>query len=265
MATYAALSAPPAEPIGAGTVLVWPETAFPFALREDPEALAVIADLLPPGAALVTGAWRTEYGGSGERRIFNAVFSIGDDGAIRDGYDKVHLVPFGEYLPFGFLVERAGLRQLVQGAFSPGARRRSINLPSAPPFAPLICYEAIFPGAVLPEGPRPGFLLNVTNDGWFGRTIGPYQHFHQSRIRSVEEGLPLVRAANTGISGVIDAYGRIVARTRLGTAEMVEAPLPRAIDAPLYAQWRSLALILSVSASLLLAMSQFTTGRSRLY
>jgi apolipoprotein N-acyltransferase len=238
LATYLRLSAPAGAPLTPGTVLVWPESAFPFALTENPTALRAIADLLPPGTALVTGAYRLARLPSGEQQAFNSLYVIADDGTILDAYDKVHLVPFGEYLPFPQLLERMGLRQLARDGFTPGPRRRILNLPSAPPFSPLICYEIIFPGAVLGDEPRPGFLLNVTNDGWFGRSVGPYQHLHQARIRAVEEGLPLVRAANTGISVVTDAFGRLLAEGPLGQATMIEARLPAAVEAPLYARLR---------------------------
>lgn len=250
--TYLELSAPAGAPIAPGTVLVWPESAFPFALAEDPEALAAIGELLPTGATLVTGAYRVERLPSGERQVFNSIYVIGDAGNILESYDKVHLVPFGEYLPLRALLEGIGLRQLVQSGFSPGPRRDALNLPAGPPFAPLICYESIFPGAVLAEGPRPGFLLNVTNDGWFGRTWGPYQHFQQARVRSVEEGLPLVRAANTGISAITDAYGRLGAVSTLGEATMLEAALPTSIPITLYAWWRDLAFILAIVACLVI-------------
>jgi apolipoprotein N-acyltransferase len=234
---------------GAGLVLVWPESAFPFALREEPGALAAIGAMLPDGAALVTGAARVEAnsadgGRESGRRVFNSVYVINDRGEIDDAYDKVHLVPFGEYLPFQELLESLGLRQLtkLRGGFSAGPRRRALALPAAPAFSPLICYEIIFPGEVLPDNPgaddlgpadlRPGFLLNVTNDSWYGRTPGPYQHLHQARVRSVEEGLPLVRAANTGISIVSDPFGRIIARAALGEKTSITAPLPSAIEPP---------------------------------
>jgi apolipoprotein N-acyltransferase len=252
LATYLRLSRPGDTPIPRGTVLVWPESAFPFALTQDPDALAAIGDLLPDGTALVTGAYRIETVSSGERRIFNGIYVIGPDGGIEEAYDKLHLVPFGEYLPLHETLEKWGLRQLVRGGFSPGPRRSGLNLGFAPPFSPLICYEAIFPDEVLPEGPRPGFLLNVTNDGWFGRTLGPYQHFHQARVRAVEEGLPLVRAANTGISAIVDGYGRILARSALGEATTIEAGLPQAADPTVYSGWRQWPLILFLLASILL-------------
>jgi apolipoprotein N-acyltransferase len=126
------------------------------------------------------------------------------------------------------------------GGFEAGAGRRPLSVPGLPPVAPLICYEAIFPGEVVPAAPgaeRPGLLLNVTNDGWFGLTAGPYQHFAQARLRSIEEGLPLVRAANTGISAIVDPYGRIVARLALGAEGVLDGPLPRRIAAPPFARY----------------------------
>ena len=220
-------------PMGPETVLVWPESAFPFFLTQEPTALAAIGELLPPGATLVTGAARLEA--APERKlVFNSLYVINHDGVIQEAYDKVHLVPFGEYLPFQDLMEAAGLRQLtlLKGGFAAGSRRRSIALPGAPSFSPLICYEIIFPGAAIPTGPRPGFLLNVTNDAWFGDTPGPYQHFYQARVRAVEEGLPLVRAANNGISAVTDAYGRIVSATQLNEERAIKVELPVAIARP---------------------------------
>jgi apolipoprotein N-acyltransferase len=256
LAAYLRLSATDERPLEPGTVLVWPETAFPFALTEEPGVLSAIAELLPPGTALVTGAYRTGETQDAQQ-VFNAIYVVGDDGTIRDAYDKVHLVPFGEFLPYEDRLSALGLRQLVRSGFSAGPRRHSLNLPTAPPFSPLICYEIIFPDEVLPEGPRPGFLLNLTNDGWFGRTIGPYQHFHQARVRGVEEGLPLVRAANTGISSIVDSYGRIVATARLGEATTIEARLPKAVEPPFNARWRHLMLVLALLVSTLFAATHF--------
>ncbi len=254
LSTYVRLSAPDNDPLKSGTLLVWPESAFPYPLTQDPGTLAAIAALLPPGTALVTGAYREDIEADGSKRFYNSIYLIGDDGTILDAYDKVHLVPFGEYVPAAELLKRIGVEQLVPNGFSPGAVRRALTLPFGPAFAPLICYEAIFPGAVLNEGPRPAFLLNVTNDGWFGRTTGPYQHFHEARVRSVEEGLPLVRAANTGISAVIDPYGRSVAISRLGDATTLEARLPASIARPFYAQWRHLLFVLSLAVCMLAAI-----------
>ncbi len=159
-------------------------------------------------------------------------------GSILATYDKLHLVPFGEYLPFEDLLERAGLTQLtnVPGGFLPGAQRRRIAVPGAPDMLPLICYEAIFPGEAVPSGERPSWLLNLTNDAWFGISSGPYQHFQQARVRAIEEGLPLIRAANSGISAVIDPLGRIIAALPLGQAGLLDAALPRAGQITIYAR-----------------------------
>jgi apolipoprotein N-acyltransferase len=226
------------------THLVWPESAFPFVLARDQAALAQIADFLPKGASLVTGAVRMAEALPGESgpQFFNAIQVVGDDGVIRDSSDKVHLVPFGEYLPFGRALNALGLRQFVHvpGGFEAGTRAKLIAVPGLPPVAPLVCYEAIFPGAVVPPGERPGLMLNVTNDAWFGDTPGPWQHFAQARLRAVEEGLPLVRAANSGVSAVVDPYGRVLAELGIGVDGVLDSGLPAAIAPTAFArlgQW----------------------------
>jgi apolipoprotein N-acyltransferase len=175
---------------------------------------------------------------------------IDHDGSILSIYDKVHLVPFGEFLPFQSLLERLGLQQLtkVQGGFLAGDRRRAIASPRAPKFVPLICYEIVFPHDVVPEGERGGWLLNVTNDAWFGVSAGPHQHFQQARVRAIEEGLPLVRAANTGISAVVDPVGRVIRQLPLGSEGVLDSSLPRPLGRTLYSHAGDmpLALVLAV-------------------
>ncbi len=172
MARYVSLSLNGAASLSGVTHLIWPESAFPFLLTQHPEALTAIADLLPKGTTLLTGAARAErvLGSDAAPLVFNSIYVIDDAGEIRAAYDKVHLVPFGEYLPFGGLLRALGLRQLIAlpGGFSPGESRRTLVAPDAPPFAPLICYEAIFPGDVVAPGARPAWMLNVTNDAWYG-------------------------------------------------------------------------------------------------
>ncbi len=229
------------------TLLVWPESAFPFILTRDAQALAAIGDLLPAHAVLATGAAREEdvpatRTDPAHADYYNSIELIGHGGALLGSYDKVHLVPFGEYLPFDGLLRRLGLRNFVDvpGGFEPGTRRRTLLIPGLPPAAPLICYEAIFPGAVLPEqrdGPRPALLLNVTNDGWFGLTAGPHQHLAQARLRSIEQGLPMIRAAATGISAMIDPYGRIVGSLALGREGILDAPLSKPIGETVFARY----------------------------
>ncbi|KLK93892.1 acyltransferase [Microvirga vignae] len=221
------------------THIIWPESAFPFLLHRDPASLAQIGGLLEPGSVLITGAARMDEPLPGEAvgKFYNAIQVIDDRGTILGHYDKVHLVPFGEYVPkvLDTLIRAVGLRQFVHipGGFEPSQERRLLSIPGLPPVAATICYEAIFPGDILPEGPRPDLILNVTNDGWFGQTTGPYQHFAQARLRSVEEGLPMVRAANTGISAVVDPYGRIVDSIPLGVEGILDAKLPVAAKANL--------------------------------
>ncbi len=253
MDRYVALSDRSTGPQSTGvrdvTHLIWPESAFPFLLTREPEALAQIANLLPEGTVLITGAARADESvpNSARRRAYNSVYVIDHDGSILSVYDKVHLVPFGEYLPFQSFFEKLGLMQLtkVQGGFTAGDRRRSLAVPRAPRFLPLVCYEIIFPGEAVPAGERPGWLLNLTNDGWFGLSSGPYQHLQQARVRAIEEGLPLVRAANTGISAVVDPLGRIVKMLPLGVEGVLDSPLPQPVAPPLFLQLREAPLILS--------------------
>jgi apolipoprotein N-acyltransferase len=236
------------------THLIWPESAFPFLLTREADALAQIAELLPQGTVLITGAARAEASATAQNpRIYNSVYVIDHDGGILSIYDKIHLVPFGEYLPFQSALERIGLRQLTKlpGGFLAGDRRRAIESPRAPAFLPLICYEIIFPRQAVPPGEQPAWLLNVTNDAWFGSSPGPYQHLEQARVRAIEEGLPLVRAANTGISAVIDPLGRSVKSLPLGAEGAFDSPLPRHIPRPLYARIGNALLALVLGGSFL--------------
>lgn len=260
MRRYLALSASPGRD-GRGhagaTHIVWPESAFPFLLHRDPAALAQIAGLLGPGSVLVTGAARMDEPLPGEAagKFFNAIQVIDDKGTILGSYDKAHLVPFGEYVPrfLDALIQAVGLRQFVHipGGFEPSASRSSLAVPGLPPVAATICYEAIFPGEILPEGPRPSLILNVTNDAWFGQTPGPYQHFAQARLRAVEEGLPLVRAANTGISAVVDPFGRIVDSLPLGVEDVLDAHVPVAIEAPTFGGFPRFSLTATLAVCLM--------------
>lgn len=224
------------------THLIWPESAFPFLLDRTPQALAEIAGAIRSGTVLITGAARAGDLLPGETRlpVYNSIQVVDGSAKVVASYDKVHLVPFGEYVPqlFDDVIRKVGLSQFVQipGGFRAGSKRGTMTIRGLPLAAPLICYEAIFPGEVVTGTTRPGFMLNVTNDGWFGQTTGPYQHFAQARLRAVEEGLPLVRAANTGISGVVDSYGRIVAQLGLGQEGVIDAGLPVAGPFTLYAR-----------------------------
>jgi apolipoprotein N-acyltransferase len=176
---------------------------------------------------VITGGDRFDLGRS-PPQAFNSLFALDGQGAIEAVYDKADLVPFGEFMPLRPLMSRIGLKKLTDGSidFLPGPGRRTLKLDGLPPFSPLICYEAIFPNRATAPGTRPDWLLNITNDAWFGTSSGPYQHLAMARMRAVEEGLPLVRAANTGISVVTDAYGRVLHRLALNSEGVLDAPLP---------------------------------------
>ena len=215
-----------------GAVIVWPETAVPALIDRDPEALRLVGSVTPAGGYTVAATPRVVTDADGRRRIHNSVLAVDPEGRVVETYDKAHLVPFGEYVPFRWLFP--GIAAVATGPdeFSPGPGPRTWRLPGVPAVGPLICYEVIFPAAVVDRADRPEWLLNATNDSWYGRTAGPHQHFAITRMRAVEEGVPVVRAALTGISGVIDPLGRVVARLGLDAEGVVDAPLPRPLDGP---------------------------------
>jgi apolipoprotein N-acyltransferase len=241
------------------THLVWPEAAMPFLPLDHPEALAALGELLPPDTQLITGALRLKHPAApridGAREGFNSLMVFGDKGNLEAVYDKIHLVPFGEYLPFQSVLERLGLEQLTRwhGGFSVGPSPRPLlSIAGLPPVAVVICYEAIFPSAIVEGGERPGLVVNVTNDGWFGDTTGPWQHFQQTRVRAVEEGLPIVRSANNGVSAVIDGRGRVLTMLTLNARGVIDSPVPAALSAPLYARfgdWTFVAMTMVLAAT----------------
>lgn len=236
--------------------IVWPESALPYRVSEEPVLLEAIARIVPQDGLLFAGSVRSVMGEGGERRYWNSLFAIDAQGTPVAVYDKAHLVPFGEYMPLRSVVSAA---KLTHGAvdFSAGPGPVTLLLPGLPALSALICYEAIFPGAVVAEDTRPGWLLNITNDAWFGVTSGPYQHFASARLRAVEEGVALVRAANNGISAVFDAHGRITARLGLNEQGVLDAPLPAAlVTPPLYARFGDglYFILLSVGALVVLTL-----------
>ncbi|HET7413982.1 MAG TPA: apolipoprotein N-acyltransferase, partial [Pararhizobium sp.] len=225
---YLKLSAiPPAKGGRRPDYIVWPETAVPFVLTENPAALQSIGRMLKPRQTLITGAVRVEEEAPGDKpRYYNSILVIDDKGETIAAADKLHLVPFGEYMPFADFFTWLGVPAIAMpGGFSPGTVRSTLNLGKSLVALPLICYEVIFPGAIAAAGPAPDFILNVTNDAWYGRTTGPYQHLRQAQIRAVETGLPLLRAGDNGISVVTDAYGRIIAGIRLDDVGVLDATI----------------------------------------
>ena len=227
-AAHLTLSRAPAnEPLD---LVVWPETAAPGDLSARPDWVAAIGRLAtPPGGAAIIGAPRRDRAIDA---VYNSVFVIDDRGDVTALYDKHHLVPFGEYTP---LRETLGLPTLTGAGFTPGPGPSTLAPASAPSFSPLICYEAIFPGAAT-GADRPQWLLTATNDAWFGDSPGPRQHLRASAYRSVEEGLPMIRAANTGISAAIDARGGYVALMPYGERGVLDLALPGRLPPTLYAQ-----------------------------
>lgn len=247
------------------TAFIWPETAVPYFLDERPAHTVTIGRLLAGEGVVITGALRRDRDAQGDPRYYNNLSVIAPNGAIAGSYDKIHLVPFGEYVPLQPVLEALGIEKIVEGAgdYSSGAHRNALVLPEPlPPAAPLICYEVIFPGAVTGEGERPKWLLNLTNDAWYGITAGPHQHFVSARFRAIEEGLPLVRAAGTGISGIIDPYGRVLAKLGLGKKGFLDGNLPVDAPPPPYALWGDWTLAGLAGLFLLMAMARrWQTGR----
>lgn len=229
------------------THLIWPESALPFLLARSEVAKTAIGAILPSGITLMTGALRMEErvsaSGQVSEHVYNSLFVADSKVQISSTYDKIHLVPFGEYLPFHETMERFGLQALtgIRGGLKLGKGPRYLEVPGAPSASPQICYEIIFPGEIVDlKKPRPGWILNVTNDAWFGVSSGPYQHLHQARVRAIEEGLPVVRSANTGVSAVIDPYGRFVKWLPLNAAGVIDSGLPAALPETFFARNQNL-------------------------
>lgn len=215
------------------THVLWAETAVPFPLNQAAGARALTAQAAPENGFVLSGAVRIEQQG-GTRQAYNSMFAVAPDATLAATYDKFHLVPFGEYMPLQDLIP---IPQLTGGSgFVSGDGPVTLTLPGLPAFSPLICYEIVFPGAVTDPASRPAWLFNLTNDAWFGLSSGPYQHLAAAQMRAVEEGLPVVRVANTGISAVIDGYGRIQAQIGLGEKGYTDSPLPVDLPPTLYAQ-----------------------------
>jgi len=229
------------------THVIWSETASTYVLSRDKGARDVLAGAAPRGGLLITGSPRSTPRGAPQRRVFNSLHALDGGGGIVATYDKQHLVPFGEYMP---LKGWFGIGKLTEGAmdFTPGPGPQTIKLDGLPPVSPLICYEVIFPGRVVDGSNRPDWLLNVTNDGWYGASSGPYQHFDQARLRAVEEGLPLVRVANTGITAIVDGYGRILGKLDLGEKGVLDGGLPQPLESRTFygrlADWTVAMLVL---------------------
>ncbi len=216
------------------THVIWPETAATVDLTSSTVARKSVASIVPKDGLLLTGTLRREPAPS---RVWNSMVAVDGSGNITGVFDKFHLVPFGEYMPLRGVLP---FDKVTPGAldFSPGPGPQTLDLKGLPPVSPLICYEAIFPGETVDPGDRPEWLLNLTNDAWYGDTAGPHQHLAITRARAIEEGIPLVRSANTGISAVFDSYGREIARVGLSEQGVLDVRLPQATtNSTLYARF----------------------------
>ncbi len=201
-------------------VVVWPETASPYALAQDPGARQAMAQAAGTAVMTLSGTERFESA----TVAHNSLVAVAPDASIAGVYDKAHLVPFGEYFPsYAHII-------LGEQGFVPGPGVRTLHVPGLPAIGPLICYEAAFPAQVVDRSDRPSLLVNITNDAWFGDSAGPRQHLAAARMRTIEEGLPMIRAANTGISAVIDAHGRVLDRLGLDRMGTLVSGVPGALS-----------------------------------
>ena len=229
---------------GHPAVIVWPETAFPALLQTDTEARHAIAEAAG-GATTLIGSVRFDEAG----RPRNSLFALGANGGVETIYDKWHLVPFGEYQPDWLPL---GIQVVPGGGFARGPGPETLHIPGLPPVGALICYEAIFTGQIINESDRPDWMVNITNDAWFGNSSGPRQHLAAVRLRAVEEGLPLMRAANTGISAGFDANGHELGRLEMQTSGVLPVRLPARLALPLYAK---IGLLLPTGVAFVLLMT----------
>lgn len=236
---------PDDKTIGHPNVIIWPEAATGFPVARAPVALDQIGLFTARGQSLITGSDRIDPGPDG-RAFYNSLYLFPAGGALPSVYDKFHLVPFGEYVPYASTLIHIGISQLVVGeGFTAGDHPHVLAAPGLPSFTPLICYEVIFPHEVLdPASPRPGWLVNITDDSWFGPWAGPRQHLLTARVRAIEEGLPIARTANTGISAMIDPMGQMRRLLPLNRMGVVDARLPVALAPPLYARFGDLVFLL---------------------
>ncbi len=240
------------------THIIWGETASSYPLFQDSYTRHKIARAIPDDVVLITGVARAVKNKE-SFRMYNSALVMTGNGNIAGGYDKSHLVPFGEYVPLRSILP---MEKITPGQtdFSPGNGAETIIIPKAPPAGISICYEIIFPANVVDKENRPSWLINLTNDGWYGNSSGPYQHFFAARMRAIEEGIPVVRAANSGISGIINAYGQVVSSLPLNATQVLDAEIPAETLYPLYAKYGNvmpfLGIAFCIGFALILALAR---------
>lgn len=242
------------------THVIWPESAVPYVIRPNDTITERLGHVVPPKTMLITGALRME-GNDTNWDIYNSVITINHKGSILNNYDKHQLVPFGEFLPFRSLLPESWLTPVGAKDFASGHSGVTLEIPDQRHrMLPLICYEAIFPEMAISDRSfaPPSWMLNLTNDAWFGFSTGPYQHFEMARMRAVEQGLPLVRVANTGISAIVDGFGRVMARLDLGQSGVLDSPLPMPKPhGTFYSKYKDIGLILLTLLGFTLILGQY--------
>ena len=262
--TYLELSDRAASPsvsgIGDVTHIIWPESALPLYLLESQPLLAQVAALLPDTSYLLTGNNRRDQTG-----FYNSLILIDGGGVPIKAYDKQKLVPFGEYMPLAETMTKLGMEQISQLklGFNHGLSSPDMMVPGLGVVRALICYEAIFPRLSATKSLRPNLLLNVTNDAWFGFSAGPYQHFAQARMRAVEQGLPMLRAANTGISAVIDPNGRVLERLEMGQRGVLDSPIPNFLEVTTFTRFQHWPAFVMILLSFLICMAHLSRVKLR--
>jgi apolipoprotein N-acyltransferase len=236
---YIRQSQEPAKTNAPINLLIWPETALTFNWEQSPAARGYLSDMIKDGQLLLAGQLRIDGTGPEDVTVRNSLIVIDHAGTLLGRFDKTHLLPFGEYTPFRGLVSFSGLGSSVAGVkdFTFGTGPYTARIGNYPAFSPLICYEVAFPREVVDPHDRPDWLLNIGNDAWFGRTAGPYQHLATAQARAIEQGLPMVRANGTGISAVIDSYGRTLAEIGVGVADNMDIHLPKPLAPTVYSRW----------------------------
>jgi apolipoprotein N-acyltransferase len=253
-------------------VIIWPEGAIPDVVEDflapDTWSRALITDALVPGQILLFGADRQGDPAAGPSVYYNSLLAMrrtASDLQVIGHYDKHHLVPFGEYMPFDRWAAAVGFKALVHlgDGFTPGPASVAMSVPGLAPLQPLICYESLFPGSFARTGPRPLWIANVSNDAWFGETSGPWQHLNLASYRAIEEGVPVVRATPTGVSAVVDAYGRTKARLGLGQAGVIDADLPPALAPTPFSRWRDIPFWLLCAVGMMIGVVDKITRKWR--
>ena len=238
-----------AQPLDRVSHVIWPEGALPTLLLEDGPALEKISKTFANGPVLLTGLTRRERGDEGKILYRNSLIALSftdSQPRVETVYDKHHLVPFGEYMPFGALFTKLGIKGLINfdDGFTPGPAASSMKIDNLPVFSPQICYEIAYAGFTPRGEGRPAWILNISNDAWFGPTTGPYQHLDHARFRALEEGIPVVRSVSSGIAGVIDPYGRMRLRLGRDANRASDAALPLPLPPTLYDRYGSLILLI---------------------